>query len=177
MEVVFLVSGKRLAVLQEECEGKSVMAVKQSLATYVGVSRFRQRLFVEDGSREMQDDEIIGITPAKVQLVILEFCPPDTEQSQQMFTACANSDVVALEKLLQCALQPNVTNEDGATPLHMAACTGHVASVQLLLEAGANIDHRDSIGALPIFVADACGHLDVVRCLAERWCQQRLGNK
>ena len=168
MEVVFLMSGERLAVLHPDtCKGKSAAAVKKSLATDAGVSRFRQRLFVEDGSREIQDDETFDTSPAKVQLVILEFCPPDAEQRQQMFAACANNDSVALGKLLQHPLQPNVTDRRGRTPLHQAVWQGHVESMQLLIEADANLDQSDTDGATPMFLAAQHGHVDVVRYLAE----------
>ena len=147
-------SGERLAVLhKDECEGKSAKAVKKSLAADAGVCRFRQKLFVEDGSREIQDDEIFDASPAKVQLVILEFCPPDAKQTQQMFAACAINDSVALEKLLQRALEPNVTDEHGATPLHKAVWHGHVESVQLLIEADANLDQVNENGATPMAFA------------------------
>jgi hypothetical protein len=42
MEVCFLASGERVAVLDAaEFEGKSAKAVKQSLAAKIGVTRFR----------------------------------------------------------------------------------------------------------------------------------------
>ena len=141
-------SGERLTVLhQDEYEGKSAKAVKKSLATYAGVCRFRQRLLVEDGSREIQDDETFDTSPLKVQLVLLEFCPPDDEQCQQMFMACENNDSVSLEKLLQHALQPDVKDEYGLTPLHEA-----------VIEAGANIDAVDNNGATPMHIAARCGY-------------------
>ena len=59
MEVYFLASGERLASLDAaDFEGKTAKIVKQLLTTQLGVSRFRQKLFVEDGSREIPDDEV-----------------------------------------------------------------------------------------------------------------------
>ena len=43
-------------------------AAKKALAAEVGISRFKQRLFVEDGSREIQDDEVLALPPLKIQL-------------------------------------------------------------------------------------------------------------
>ena len=88
MDVCFIASGETLAVLDpNEFTGKSGIALKQSLTTETGVSRFRQRLFLEHGS-QIEDDEILETAPAKVQLVVLEFCPPDNEQIRQMTQAC-----------------------------------------------------------------------------------------
>ena len=104
MKVCFIASGERLAVLDgNQFEGKPGMAMKQSLATQVGVSRFRQRLFWEDGS-EIEDDEILGSSPAKVQLLILEFCPANAEQIQQMISACKKGSLTALDSLLRKSL-------------------------------------------------------------------------
>ena len=104
MEVVFLASGERLVVLdQNDFEGKPAKAVKQSLAPHAGASRFRQRLFLEDGS-EIRDDEIVTV-PNRVQQVVLGISTPDTEQSQQMFVkttipmlwrSCCNKDWIAM---------------------------------------------------------------------------------
>ena len=55
---VCLLSGATLAALApDEFEGKTAKAVKQALAVHTGVTRFRQRLFSEDGS-EIPDDEV-----------------------------------------------------------------------------------------------------------------------
>ena len=118
MEVCFLASGEVLATLDPiEHEGKSALAIKQSLAAATGISRFRQRLFWEDGSG-IQDDDMLETVPAKVQLVVLEFYPSDAEQSEEMMSACQDNDVKTLEKLLQRPLEPKVTDEDGATLVH-----------------------------------------------------------
>jgi hypothetical protein len=54
MEVCFLASGELLAVLDvAEFEGQPGKALKQSLASEVGVTRFRLRIFM-DGT-EIQD--------------------------------------------------------------------------------------------------------------------------
>ena len=53
---VFAISGDVLAVLDaDESEGKPAKAVKQALTDKVGISRFKQRFFVEDGSHEILD--------------------------------------------------------------------------------------------------------------------------
>ena len=59
MEVCFL-SGQKVAVLEAaEFEGKTTKAVKQALAPKIGVTRFRQRLFLEGDAVEIPDDDVI----------------------------------------------------------------------------------------------------------------------
>lgn len=77
MEVYFLASGARVTLFDpEDFEGKTGKEVKQALAAEIGASRFRQRLFLEDGAYEIPDDEILGLAVVKVALVLLDFCPP-----------------------------------------------------------------------------------------------------
>ena len=66
------VSGEPLAVL-ETYEGISAKEMKQSLQIEIGIPRFRQILFLEDGSQEIQDDEVFALQPVKIKLVVLEF--------------------------------------------------------------------------------------------------------
>eukprot|EP00435_Cladocopium_sp_Y103_P012114 s88_g3.t1 len=169
MEVCFAASGEQLTVLDaDEVQGHSAKSVKQSLAAQVGVTRFRQKLFWEDGS-EIQDDVVFALVPGKIQLVILEFWPPDAEQERKMISAVVDDDSVALEELLKCPRDPNVTDEDRYTPLHRAAMTGHVGATTLLLEAGAEIEARNitMFGMVPLHLAASRGYLDVVRVLLE----------
>lgn len=69
---MFAISGDVLAVLDaDESEGKPAKAVKQTLTDKVGISRFKQRFFMEDGSHEILH-EVFASAPLKVQLVVLE---------------------------------------------------------------------------------------------------------
>ena len=146
----------------------SAKAVKKALAANVGISRFTQRCFVEDGSREIQDDEVLDPAPLKIHLVVLEFWPPDDEETEKMISASRDNDLVALEELLQRPRNPNVANKDGKTPMFRAAEQGHVQLMELLLEAGAMTDEPEfALGQTPMSTAAQNGCLDVVRFLAE----------
>eukprot|EP00435_Cladocopium_sp_Y103_P023132 s88_g5.t1 len=144
------------------------MEVCFSLAAQVGVTRFRQKLFWEDGS-EIEDDEVFTPLPAKIQLLVLEFWPPDAEQDKKMISAAKEGDSLALEVLLKCPRDPNVTDCRGYTPLHNAAMRGRVGPTRLLLEAGAETEGRNAAldGEVPLHKAACGGHLDVVRVLLE----------
>ena len=80
MEVCSAVSGETLAFFDVDAfQGKSAKAVKQSLAVQIGVPRFRQRLFREDSSDQIPDEEVFISTSVKVQLVLVESEPFETE--------------------------------------------------------------------------------------------------
>eukprot|EP00438_Fugacium_kawagutii_P009506 Skav209382 [mRNA] locus=scaffold3334:6755:8099:- [translate_table: standard] len=192
MEVCSAISGETLAFGEEdEFEGKSARTVKQFLATQLGISRFRQRLVVEDDSKPILDDDVLASLPSmKIQLVVLAF--EQTEGSSavnQMISACEDNRADKLENLLQCPRNPDLTDELGRTPLYHAAGhghlklattgnriaplfiasrQGHVKVVRLLIEAGADKNQLTTDdGSSPLFIASRQGHVKVVRLLIE----------
>lgn len=60
----------------------------------------------------------------------------------------------------------NITNEDGNTPLHLAAIRGLEPECRALLRAGARGDFKNKIGYTPACFAVANGHAGVVTILA-----------
>ena len=143
------VSGEKLAVL-DQYDGKNAKEMKQSLTTQIGVPRFRQRFLSEDGSQEIPDDEVFTAQPVKVQLVCSEFKPPEFQEDQWMVSACRDNDLVALEILLKCPLNPNFTDVNGNRLLHHAAANGDIQAMKLLLEAGASKDEEGAEGNTPL---------------------------
>ncbi|NXN10796.1 ANR27 protein, partial [Indicator maculatus] len=61
----------------------------------------------------------------------------------------------------------NVSNQDGFTPLHMAALHGHSELVSLLLKHGASISAKNVKHAVPLHLACQKGHFQVVKCLMD----------
>ena len=85
LEVHSALTGEPIAVLEdEEGAGDSVKVLKQRLAQKIGLTRFRLRLIQEN--RPIDDNETISLKV--VQLVILEFLPPDFEHERDIILAC-----------------------------------------------------------------------------------------
>ncbi|XP_064015901.1 ankyrin repeat domain-containing protein 27 isoform X3 [Pogoniulus pusillus] len=66
----------------------------------------------------------------------------------------------------------NVSNQDGFTPLHMAALHGHSELVCLLLKHGASISAKNVKHAVPLHLACQKGHFQVVKCLMDHNAKQ-----
>lgn len=67
--------------------------------------------------------------------------------------------------------------QDGRTPLHAAAASGHLSCALLLLERGANLNAKDSDLNAPLHVAAARGHVPCARLLLENGADTDMANK
>ena len=93
------VSGEVLAVV-EDYEGKTAREMKRILAAKLGITRFRQRIMLDNS--ELQDDTTLG-EMAKVQLLLLEFCEPDMEEDKR-----TDSESMCLSCSIIIVLNPDV---------------------------------------------------------------------
>ena len=176
LEVLSAVTGESIAVFEDdEIADASVKALKQRLAPKIGLPRFRLRLLQD--SCPLGDDQTFAMQV--VQLVILEFLPPDAEQDQVIMVACEENDDTLLEQQLNQPRNPNFTDAMNAwTPLLVAARNGSLKCVLFLLEAGANKDQAlTSSGATPLYFAAQDGHLEVVRFLVVSGASKNQGTK
>ena len=173
VEVVSAVTGESIAVFEkEEFADASVKVLKQRLAQQIGIPRFRLRLLQD--SCPLDDDQTLA--PGVVQLVRMEFLPPDMEPDREIMVACEENDDKLLEMHLNKPRNPNFEDADAMTPLWAAASNGNLRCVSLLIEAGANKDKgRTDIGATPLYIAAYRGHLEVVRFLVESGANKDQG--
>ena len=114
LEVLSALTGEPIAVLEtEEGADCSVKVLKQRLAQKLGLTRFRLRLIQDN--RPIDDNETMSLKV--VQLVILEFMPPDFEQDKDVMMACQENDDKLLEEQLSQPRDPNFEDADDNTPL------------------------------------------------------------
>ncbi|XP_004636880.1 ankyrin repeat domain-containing protein 27 isoform X2 [Octodon degus] len=122
---------------------------------------------VADGDLEMVryllewTEEDLDEVEDTVSAVDLEFCHPLCQCPK-----CAPAQK-KLAKIPASGLGVNVTNQDGSSPLHVAALHGRADLVSLLLKHGANPSARNTNQAVPLHLACQKGHFQVVRCLLD----------
>jgi len=88
--------------------------------------------------------------------------------SESIHDAAKIGDVEKVKTLL--AENPDLVNakdQDGWTPLHMAAATGNKGVVALLLANKADINVKNTDGSTPLFIAEKNGHRDVADMLRQ----------
>ena len=86
---------------------------------------------------------------------------------QELICAAREGRVSDVEKILRRHQNPNVTDEEGETPLGHAVCAGHLEVVRLLLKARASTERPGAICPC-LHAASEIGHLDIVRLLVEK---------
>ncbi|CAL9084440.1 unnamed protein product [Musa textilis] len=90
--------------------------------------------------------------------------------------AVTRGDDLLLHQLLRRGLDPNESDSNGHTALHIAASKGNENCVHLLLDYGADPNSQDSEGSVPLWEAMAGKHGDVVKLLIENGANLSSGD-
>ncbi|CAL9755370.1 unnamed protein product [Musa acuminata subsp. burmannicoides] len=90
--------------------------------------------------------------------------------------AVTRGDDLLLHQLLRRGLDPNESDSNGQTALHIAASKGNENCVHLLLDYGADPNSQDSEGSVPLWEAMAGKHGNVVKLLIENGANLSSGD-
>ncbi|GER35981.1 potassium channel [Striga asiatica] len=90
--------------------------------------------------------------------------------------AAHRGDDLLLHQLLKRGLDPNESDNNGRTALHIAAAKGNENCVLLLLDFGADPNSRDSDGSVPLWEAMVNSHKPVVKLLSENGAKLTPGD-
>lgn len=98
---------------------------------------------------------------------------------QTALHACVDDSVLlpVLQRILTTVRDVNRQDDDGNSPLHIAAESNEVESVERLLQMGAKVNLQNGEGNTPLMVACSEGHQDVVEVLLRAGSETSLRNK
>jgi ankyrin repeat protein/ubiquitin len=96
------------------------------------------------------------------------------EYQAAVFHAARDGDTVTIRTLLSTGGAHSLINyqdENGATPLSIAAFNGHMSVTELLIEARCNIELQTKNGPTPLYFAAHQGHASITKQLIEARCE------
>eukprot|EP01018_Ginkgo_biloba_P022521 Gb_14908 [translate_table: standard] len=88
----------------------------------------------------------------------------------------SRGDSLLMEELLKRGMDPNETDNNSRTPLHIAAEKGYKDSVRLLLDFGADVNSKDQHGSVPLWEAILGRHGQIAKLLRENGARLLFGN-
>ncbi|XP_061352740.1 potassium channel SKOR-like isoform X2 [Gastrolobium bilobum] len=89
----------------------------------------------------------------------------ETELVMRMNCAAYDGHLDLLKRLIGSGADPNKTDYDGRSPLHISASKGYVDISHFLVEQGVNINLADKFGSTPLLDAIKNGHEEVASLL------------
>ncbi|KAF5749903.1 STELAR K+ outward rectifier isoform 2 [Tripterygium wilfordii] len=90
----------------------------------------------------------------------------EAELALRVNSAAYHGDINQLKGLIRAGADPNKTDYDGRSPLHLAAARGYEDIVQFLIQGGVEINIKDKFGNSPLLEATKNGHDRVASLLS-----------
>ena len=90
------------------------------------------------------------------------------EDLQRRFEiAVRKGDVVQIRQFVQQGADTTAPDQNGTTPVFVAAYNGHAGAIRALVELGTDTTTPNQNGVTPVIVAALNGHVDAIRALVE----------
>ncbi len=84
-----------------------------------------------------------------------------------LFEAAMNGDAEAAEQAIANGISPNLTDEQGRTPLMIAVYKNRSMLTEILIQHGADVNAKDNEGYSVLYYAGAHGNFESVYSLYE----------
>ncbi|KFK33311.1 hypothetical protein AALP_AA6G358500 [Arabis alpina] len=91
----------------------------------------------------------------------------EAELALKVNSAAFQGDFYQLKNLIRAGADPNKTDYDGRSPLHLAACRGYEDITLFLIQEGVDINLKDKFGNTPLLEAVKAGHDKVISLLVK----------
>jgi hypothetical protein len=115
-----------------------------------GVMRVPVRLELSNGEKKKKKKKSVMLQLKNLLCISPAF---DLELQQKLYDAVIVGSVKAFRKYVKMGTNINIPNENGCTPVFMAAHEGHVDVIRVLFQLGANVNTADQTGSTPVYIA------------------------
>ncbi len=114
----------------------------------------------------VQEPAAQELTPQLAQEELLRLGITSDKYNTALLSAADDGELQKIRLLITAGADVNTTNDDGNTPLTLAAWRGHTECVKLLLAApGIDVNLADQYGGSPLCLAAENGHTECVKLL------------
>lgn len=100
----------------------------------------------------------------------------EAELALRVNSAAYYGDLYQLKGLIRAGADPNKTDYDGRSPLHLAASKGYEDIILFLTKEGVDINISDNFGNTPLFEAIKSGHDQVISLLIKEGAVLKIGD-
>ncbi|GMY24795.1 potassium channel SKOR-like isoform X1 [Fagus crenata] len=100
----------------------------------------------------------------------------EAELALKVNSAANNGDLYQLKNFIRTGADPNKTDYDGRSPLHLAASKGHEDITLFLIKEGVDINIRDNFGNTPLVEAIKSGHERIASLLYKEGASLMVDN-
>jgi len=156
------VAGERLLqVSTEDCQ--TAGELKERLQSGLALPLLRLRL-VSKGCADLLEEVRLNTLPMPRELtaVVLNY---EQQHTAELLNAAEDGDAGLVKRLLEKLADPNGSEGEGWTPLHITALNGHIEVAKQLLFARADLSRTNADGGGPLHVAAWSGHLELMNAL------------
>ncbi|CAI9113199.1 OLC1v1013772C4 [Oldenlandia corymbosa var. corymbosa] len=108
--------------------------------------------------------------------IILHIAKHESELAMKLNCAVHDGDLHRLQSFIGAGANPNATDYNGRSPLHVAAWKGYEDITLFLIEKGADINAKDNFKNTPLLEAVRNGHEEVASLLANAGASLLLDN-
>lgn len=168
--VRFLVLNAKMDLLAENSKGETSFhcaASRQHQAVVLFFSTYLRQRGTTVWHCAAKEGRLTTLTSLH-KLTQVEWGSKDNQQRTPLHLGVTNNHLGVVAFFVQHASQTIVAqNQDGLTPLHLAAFWGNEAILESLLAAKINPDVPDRSGSMPIHIAVRWGHLKIVKLLID----------
>jgi ankyrin repeat protein len=95
---------------------------------------------------------------------------------QNVARAAAQNDAASVEQMVGTGGNPNQTDEEGRTGLHICAMNGNVPIARILLRAGAKLNVTDRLGNTPLHLAAERSQNEIAELLIDAGAKLDIEN-